>query len=79
MRRTFLIMTLAFLSILASSAQDRIHFLDSRVVDAVVDEVGNELIYYRAYHNQDGPLYSVPVSHVEKIVYHNGYEQVKQI
>ena len=76
MRRTFFILTLAFLSIFASSAQDRIHFLDSRVVEAVVDEVGNELIYYRSYHNQNGPLYSVPVSHVEKIVYHNGYEQV---
>ncbi len=76
MRRTIFITIIMCLSALAASAQDKIHFLDSRVVDAVVDEVGNELIYYRAFQYQNGPVYSVPVSHVEKIVYHNGYEQV---
>lgn len=76
MRRTIFIIIIICLSDSAAFAQDKIHFLDSRVVDAVVDEVGNELICYRAYHNQNGPLYSVPVSHVDKIVYHNGYEQV---
>lgn len=76
MRRTIFIIIIICLSDFAAFAQDKIHFLDSRVVDAVVDEVGNELICYRAYHNQNGPLYSVPVSHVDKIVYHNGYEQV---
>lgn len=76
MRRTIFITIIMCLSALAAFAQDKIHFLDSRVVDAVVDEVGNELIYYRAFQYQNGPVYSVPVSHVEKIVYHNGYEQV---
>lgn len=76
MRRTFFIIVIMFLASFAVSAQDKIYFLDSRVVDAVIDEVGNELIYYRQYHHQDGPLYSVPVSHVAKIIYNNGYEQV---
>lgn len=76
MRRTIYIILIMFLSFTAASAQDRIHFLDSRVVDAVVDEVGAEFIYYRAYQYQNGPVYSVPVCQVDKIVYHNGYEQV---
>ena len=76
MRRTFFILTLTFLSIFTSTAQDRIHFMDSKVVDAVVDEVGSDLIYYRLYDNQNGPIYSTPVMNVFKIVYHNGYEQI---
>lgn len=76
MRRTIISFVIMLLGAFASSAQDRIHFLDSRTVDAVVDEVGSDLIYYRSYHNQNGPIYSVPVSHVDKIVYDNGYEQI---
>ncbi len=76
MRRTFTIIVIMFLTAFAASAQDKIYFMDSRVVDAVIDEVGNELVYYRSYQYQDGPVYSVPVSHIAKIVYNNGYEQV---
>ena len=76
MRRTFTIIVIMFLTAFAASAQDKIYFMDSRVVDAVIDEVGNEFVYYRSYQYQDGPLYSVPISHIAKIVYNNGYEQV---
>ena len=33
--------------VFAAQAQDRIYFIDSQVVNAVVDEVGHDLVYYR--------------------------------
>lgn len=74
MRRIFFI-SLFVLSAVSAFAQDKIYFLDSQVVNAVVDEVGNELIYYRLYENQNGPVYSTPFANVSKIVYHGGHEQ----
>ncbi len=40
MRRIFFIFILAVCSVFAAVAQDKIYFVDSSVVDAVVDEVG---------------------------------------
>ncbi len=62
-------------SVLSASAQDRIFFNDSRVVDAVIDEVGDTYIYYRLYGNPEGPICSTATYNVYKIVYHNGEEQ----
>ena len=58
MRRIFFIFILAVCSVFTAVAQDKIYFVDSSVVDAVVDEVGDELIYYRLYSNHYGPVYS---------------------
>ena len=61
MKRTLLLILAALLSCAALSAQDKIYFIDSRVVDALVDEVGEEIVYYRAFANQYGPTYSASV------------------
>lgn len=68
-------MLMALCSCAVLSAQDRIYFFDSRVVDAIVDEVGEEVIYYRMFDNQYGPVYSVSPYSLVKIVYQNGTEQ----
>ena len=75
MKRTLLLMLMALTSCVVLSAQDRIYFIDSRVVDAIVDEVGEDVIYYRMFDNQYGPVYSVSPYSLIKIVYQNGYEQ----
>ena len=75
MRRTLTIILCMLFGVFAAQAQDRIYFIDSQVVNAVVDEVGHDLVYYRLYENQNGPVYSTPVNHVSKIVYHEGHEQ----
>lgn len=75
MRRTLTIVLFILFGVFAAKAQDRIYFIDSQVVNAVVDEVGPELVYYRLYENQHGPVYSTPVSSISKIVYHEGHEQ----
>ena len=75
MKRTLLLILAAFLSCAALSAQDKIYFIDSRVVDALVDEVGEDMVYYRAFANQYGPTYSASVYSISKIVYQNGYVQ----
>ncbi len=76
MRKMFLILALAMVSAVAASAQDRIFFNDSRIVDAVVDEISDNYIYYRLYGNPEGPLCSTAAYNVFKIVYHNGEEQI---
>ncbi len=68
-------MALALFPVLSANAQDRIYFNDSRIVDAVVDEVGDNYIYYRLYGNQEGPVCSTAIYNVYKIIYHNGEEQ----
>ncbi len=75
MRRTLTIISFILFGVFAAQAQDRIYFIDSQVVNAVVDEVGHELVYYRLYENQNGPVYSTPVADIAKIVYHEGHEQ----
>lgn len=75
MKRTVSILAFIFCAITAAYAQDKIYFLDSQIVNAVVDEVGTELVYYRLYENQNGPVYSTPLANVSKIVYHGGHEQ----
>lgn len=75
MRRTLTFILFMLFGVLAANAQDRIYFIDSQVVNAVVDEVGHELVYYRLYENQNGPVYSTPVADIAKIVYHEGHEQ----
>lgn len=75
MRRTLTFILFMLFGAFAAQAQDRIYFIDSQVVNAVVDEVGHDLVYYRLYENQNGPVYSTPVNHVSKIVYHEGHEQ----
>ncbi len=75
MKRTILITVLALVSIVYAGAQDRIFFNDSRIVDAVIDEVSDHYVYYRLYGNPEGPLCSTATYNVFKIVYHNGEEQ----
>ena len=75
MKRTLLLILAALLSCAALSAQDKIYFIDSRVVDALVDEVGEDMVYYRVFANQYGPTYSASVYSIVKIVYQNGYVQ----
>ena len=75
MKRTLILMLAALFSCAALSAQDKIYFIDSRAVDALVDEVGEDMVYYRVFANQYGPTYSASVYSIAKIVYQNGYVQ----
>ncbi len=42
-------MALALAFIVSAGAQDRIYFNDSRIVNAVIDQVGSRYIKYRLY------------------------------
>ncbi|MBO5108057.1 MAG: hypothetical protein J6B97_06460 [Bacteroidales bacterium] len=75
MKRTVSILAFILCAFSAAYAQDKIYFLDSQVVNAVVDEVATDLVYYRLYENQNGPVYSTPLANISKIVYHGGHEQ----
>lgn len=58
------------------SAQDRIYFRDKSSVEAVVLEINEEDVLYKAFDNQNGPQYRVGIDKVSRIVFSNGKEQV---
>ncbi len=75
MKRTLFILAIMLVTVLCAGAQDRIYFNDSRIVDAIVDEVSDNYVYYRLYGNPEGPVCSTSAYNIHKIVYHNGEEQ----
>ncbi len=56
-------------------AQDIIHTMDGRSIEAKVLEINDEDILYKTFDNLDGPDYRIPVSRVLRIVFQNGTEQ----
>ncbi len=53
-------------------AQDVIHTIDTKPIQAKVIEIGDDYIWYKTYDNPDGPDYKMSVSRVTKIVFENG-------
>lgn len=60
---------------MCSYAQDKIITRSSSVIEAKVTEVGNDVIKYKRFSNQDGPIYSIPQKDVVTIWYENGEEE----
>ena len=56
-------------------AQDIIHTIDGRSIEAKVIEINDNDILYKTFDNLDGPNYRVPVSRVTRISFQNGTEQ----
>ncbi len=55
-----------------ASAQDVITKTDGSAIKAKVEELTETVVKYRRYDNPSGPIYSIPISSVAKIVYENG-------
>ena len=56
-------------------AQDIIHTIDGRSIEAKVFEINDDDILYKTFDNQDGPDYRMSVNRVTRIVYQNGTEK----
>lgn len=56
-------------------AQDVIITTESDMILAKILEIGEESISYKKFDNQDGPLYKMSVSRINKIKFQNGTEQ----
>ena len=56
-------------------AQDIIHTIDGRSIEAKVLEVNDDDILYKTFDNQDGPDYRMSVGRVARIVFQNGTEK----
>ena len=65
------------LTVLCGSAfaQDIIHTIDGRSIEAKVLEISDEDILYKTFDNQDGPDYRMSVSRILRIVFQNGTER----
>ena len=56
-------------------AQDIIHTIDGRSIEAKVLEINDDDILYKTFDNQGGPDYRMSVSRVARIVFQNGTEK----
>lgn len=56
-------------------AQDIIHTIDGRSIQAKVLEINDDDILYKTFDNLDGPDYRMSVSRVARIVFQNGSEK----
>ena len=56
-------------------AQDIIHTIDGRSIEAIVLEINDDDILYKTFDNQDGPDYRMSVGRVARIVFQNGTEK----
>lgn len=64
----------AVISVLASSAQDIITKTDGSTLQVKVAEIGETAIKYHRFDNLNGPIYTIPISSIQKITYENGTE-----
>lgn len=56
-------------------AQDIIHTIDGRSIEAKVLEINDDDVLYKTFDNLDGPDYRMSVSRVVRIVFQNGTEK----
>ncbi len=65
------------LTVLCGSAfaQDIIHTIDGRSIEAKILEISDDDILYKTFDNQDGPDYRMSVDRVLRIVFQNGTER----
>ena len=56
----------------ACFAQDIIVTRDSKRIEAKVTEINVDVVRYKQFDNQDGPVYSLPKNDILTIVYQNG-------
>ena len=64
-----------FFCAVTSHAQDVILTQDGDIIMAVVTEISDAEIVYKAFDNQEGPNYKIATSKVQKIRFVNGTEQ----
>lgn len=70
--------TLAVFLLLISSAcyaQDVITLSDGRNIQAKIIEITADVVKYKRFDNQDGPLFSVALNTITKVKYANGSEE----
>ena len=71
-----LILFCALMSLCGNAfAQDIIHTIDGRSIEAKVLEINDDDILYKTFDNLDGPNYRMSVSRVASIVFQNGTER----
>ena len=75
MKKILLLFAALFLCVGSAFAQDVIHTVDRRTIEAKVLEIGENYLIYKAFDNQGGPDYRMSLSRVTRIVFENGKEQ----
>lgn len=58
-----------------SFAQDIIHTLDQRPIEAKVLEITDDYVRYKTFNNLEGPDYRMSVNRIMRIVFENGTEK----
>lgn len=53
-------------------SQDYVYLIDSDTIKSKVLEVNEDNVKYKDFENLDGPVYTINISRIDKIVYQNG-------
>lgn len=61
------------LCVASAFAKDVITKTDGSKIDAKVEEITETVIKYRKASNPTGPIYTIPISSVDTVLYENGY------
>ncbi len=72
MKLRYLLLSLLLSVALFASSKDVIMRMDGTYIDATVEEITETTIRYRKANNPSGPIYTIPLNTVTKIVYENG-------
>lgn len=65
----YLLLLISFLG----NSQDKLFYLDGKIIDVKVNEIGDSQITFKKWGNLEGPDYTVNISEIEKIVFENGF------
>lgn len=70
--RFFAVLLVALFGFLSMGAQDLINKNDGSTLACQVVEITETTVKYRAIDNPTGPIYNIPITSIQKIVYQNG-------
>ena len=76
MQRTFLIVAVFCVSMASSFAQDTIMLKNGTDIQAMVQDIGIDVVRYKRFDNANGPTYSLEKSEIVMIQYANGSRDV---
>jgi len=76
MKKLFIILILFSLLISFAQAQDIIHLLNRDRIEAIITEITATEVRYRRADQPTGPIRTIPVSEVNRIVYAGGSEEL---
>ena len=73
--KNLILFIFATISCIELNAQDILYLKSGIDVNVKVCEVGKKEIKYKKFNNLDGPVYTISIKNIDRIIYQNGEEE----